>query len=516
MDLKERLLQNEIQHLGQIIQTLSYELIVLQDFMKEEYGKKFEAFRSNYSENDGTNGPPSASTSAGHGKNHGNVRESSKSKSRSFELSSSANDEVNEVESSNTNATPKIEIAAEVGLETQSDNEMDISEVGGESDCEFSGVTSSEEEGGLPGRGKVGGGSKAKSKCWSKFKMGRDEYGKRTATCKACRLVYSSPRAHRLIEHLHKCEGVFTVKQPQRDDSYKKSKFAQEVGGPGPQSVTPGATRSRGRKMQQAWLYFNVTEGDDGKRTATCKWCGHLYSSPKVERLILHLEKCQDPNKGQTETTATSIITLKTPKQEVHRNEESTNFIDEQDDSSIESDGNEAQNDNACFSSEEEFTDDGIEIEAKNLKDPLETDSEKKGGRKKMKIWKYFDTITLRNGKVSAKCHLCQTLVSARAPRMVEHRIKCQRMSETQRTVLGRKRKLRKEMGSTIKRAKEEITDSSINETVGLEAGNVSGSAQDNPKGQKIGRHLDLIWAYFTLVENGNLKKAKCIACGQF
>lgn len=39
MNLQERLLQNEIKHLGQIIQTLSYELIVLQDFLKDEYGK---------------------------------------------------------------------------------------------------------------------------------------------------------------------------------------------------------------------------------------------------------------------------------------------------------------------------------------------------------------------------------------------------------------------------------------------------------------------------------------------
>lgn len=39
MELRERLLHNEIQNLGQIVQIMSYEMAVLSDFMKEKFGK---------------------------------------------------------------------------------------------------------------------------------------------------------------------------------------------------------------------------------------------------------------------------------------------------------------------------------------------------------------------------------------------------------------------------------------------------------------------------------------------
>jgi len=40
MSIRDQLLHSEIQHLGQMLQMLSYELTVLQDFIQEKYGNK--------------------------------------------------------------------------------------------------------------------------------------------------------------------------------------------------------------------------------------------------------------------------------------------------------------------------------------------------------------------------------------------------------------------------------------------------------------------------------------------
>ncbi len=44
MELSERLLHNEIQNLGQIVQIMSYEMTLLSDFMKEKFGKNNKHF----------------------------------------------------------------------------------------------------------------------------------------------------------------------------------------------------------------------------------------------------------------------------------------------------------------------------------------------------------------------------------------------------------------------------------------------------------------------------------------
>lgn len=42
MELRERLLHNEIQNLGQMVQIMSYEMALLSDFLKEQFGKNYK------------------------------------------------------------------------------------------------------------------------------------------------------------------------------------------------------------------------------------------------------------------------------------------------------------------------------------------------------------------------------------------------------------------------------------------------------------------------------------------
>ncbi|CAL8111347.1 unnamed protein product [Orchesella dallaii] len=472
-------------------------------------GKKFEAFRSKYSSETDTNTTDAfASSSTSSGGPSSLHRKTKESKVKSFEVSRSrvADDEhkqeCNKAPVLNmviTEAKAKNENKDHSDSDNESNNDMDLDEV----ECDGEPSDSDAPCGDKDEDGYDDDNSKG-NLCWSKFLMGTDLHGKRTATCNACHTVYSSPRVHRLIGHLKRCSrgNDNRKKHYSRKDAYKKSKFAQDI--PGNLDDGPKVSK-KGRQMKQAWLYFNLSEAEDGKRVATCKWCGHFYAAPKVERLITHLEKCDS---------------LGLPKQEVPSNEE--NPVDDQND--LCGSGNEPEDFGSCFSSDGEYSDDDIAIEAKSLKDPLETESEKKGGRKKMKIWKYFETVKVRNGKFSARCHLCSNLVSARAPRMVEHRIKCSRMSESQRAGVKKRRPRRKGVDSTVKRLKQEESDndnssSNINnteDTVEKEPFAIE-TTGEHSSSQKttIGRHLDLIWAYFTIVQMDNLKKAKCIACGQ-
>lgn len=44
MERKSTLLNNEIQHLGEMIQLVSYEMTILHDFMKEKFGNEMLIF----------------------------------------------------------------------------------------------------------------------------------------------------------------------------------------------------------------------------------------------------------------------------------------------------------------------------------------------------------------------------------------------------------------------------------------------------------------------------------------
>lgn len=140
-----------------------------------------------------------------------------------------------------------------------------------------------------------------------------------------------------------------------------------------------------------------------------------------------------------------------------------------------------------------------------SLKDPLDG-PERKGGRKKTRIWKYFDIVTHKDNKVSARCHICHCLVSSRATRLVEHRIKCKRG----KTRVGRfsesKKNFVKEAGTRMEQSGEPDPDEPWNEL----------SDTEGKKTTQPGRNLDLIWDYYEITYQDDLKKAKCLSCGQY
>lgn len=156
----------------------------------------------------------------------------------------------------------------------------------------------------------------------------------------------------------------------------------------------------------------------------------------------------------------------------------------------------------------------------------------RKGGRRQTRIWKFFDKIVRSDNKFSARCHLCQRLVSSRAVRMVEHRLKCKRKLHADRISGTRDIKQDLKTGCSKEKSLEiskndDDTDKEISDAAeGVEAAisnvrdhNESGSSnsQGQDKGyKKSGRMLDTIWHYFEIVYQNNMKKAKCTSCGQY
>lgn len=164
------------------------------------------------------------------------------------------------------------------------------------------------------------------------------------------------------------------------------------------------------------------------------------------------------------------------------------------------------------------------------LRDPLEIELnvERKGGRRRTRIWKFFDKIIHSDNKFSARCHLCQGLVSSRAVRMVEHRLKCKRKLHANRISTMRdtkpdlKKEYRKEKGME-KSTNNGQFDKEISDAEEGEESTISNdrdqndSSNNQDKGyKKSGRMLDTIWHYFDIVYQNSMKKAKCTSCGQY
>ncbi|CAL8111348.1 unnamed protein product [Orchesella dallaii] len=48
MDFRDKLLSSEVRHVTELVNMLSYELVILQDFLTEEFGRKYKRFRSTH------------------------------------------------------------------------------------------------------------------------------------------------------------------------------------------------------------------------------------------------------------------------------------------------------------------------------------------------------------------------------------------------------------------------------------------------------------------------------------
>ncbi|ODN01215.1 Xanthine dehydrogenase/oxidase [Orchesella cincta] len=328
MDFQNQLLNCEIQHLGQMLQVISGELTILQDFLKDKFGPDYELFRESVVSQQHASTSSKSATEFQRG--HVPARKSTSSRKD---------------ESASKQAQEEEDLASDMEVGSESDVDVDGNEVSSslrmergemvnsqrfensnkrkkrrremqESDFDNEGsvMVENTDDGNEANDGtmqetypqssskRVRKGGRQRSRIWQEF----TRVGDNSWACNHCKKEFKCPQADRLDRHVFKC---LTGEKPPKKNPVKRSRDEGTT-----ESVSIGEDQSeternettsmnsflesvpsssgRGRKLDPVWAYFTIREDPvTKKKTADCKNC-NLTIKGKVEPARKHFYAC--------------------------------------------------------------------------------------------------------------------------------------------------------------------------------------------------------------------------------
>ncbi|CAL8080410.1 unnamed protein product [Orchesella dallaii] len=344
MSLRDQLINNEIQHLGQMLQTLSYELTLLQDFIKEKFGPDYDAFRRNLTDehqypatSSSSNAPApraKASTSSktvkvtarkstaprpgGYKRERSDGNWETENRGEVKEKRRKDSEEREEEDQRSTEERPmaydeESSSAIEDGVEEdEDDDEIEMEFPVDQKNIHLLIEQEVEETGERVDFNQQNRGKPRKA-IWNKFIVTKLPNEKLHVRCPICKDAVSS-KSSRMEKHYEKCrplevpgsqsdpvpgtssnklvlaeEKQETLKAMRELKKEKRLTIASELGGPVP--LGPG------RRLDPVWAYFNVADDPTtGNKMATCKRCQTRVSS-RVHRVRRHFIICHELDK---------------------------------------------------------------------------------------------------------------------------------------------------------------------------------------------------------------------------
>ncbi|ODN01196.1 hypothetical protein Ocin01_05488 [Orchesella cincta] len=357
MSLRDELIHNEIQHLGQMLQTLSYELTILQDFIKDKFGSDFESFRENLTcaQQHSSTTPKETGTSSRSGnitarkstskpgglKRSDGTRNTNDLAEKRHKDSHVAAQKHEESDSSSDEEKPitiRIEsVVSGAGAEQYSNDEENSRTEDGADDDDNSEMEFPIDEKNvidlMDEEQKVKGERidfstpplrqrKPRSEIWTKFVVTKLPNGKFHVRCPICKAPVSS-KSSRMEKHFKNCRqlvadggatsnnspGPSTVssRMSLADEKRETFKAMRQVKKEKLKIVSwesrqrPGGPMGPGRRLDPVWAYFNVTDDPEtGKKVAICKQCESRVSN-RVHRIRRHFIICHELEKEEQE-----------------------------------------------------------------------------------------------------------------------------------------------------------------------------------------------------------------------